>query len=322
MDAFRAQLDELMGKDRDLLPHEKKGKGQHFSDPDICKSYICGFCPSELFTNTKSDLGPCNKVHDDQCREQYLAEKNKGDYPFEADWVHYLERLVQELDKKIKKAHDRLDTQDSLPDSMVPPESKEKLDEINANIQNLLGKMEQYGEEGRVDESQALMRVMDRLKADKEVLLRGGIVGIAGNGVTGIGQEKKMRVCETCGAFLVVGDTEKRMASHLEGKQHQGYARIRQAIEDYHKRKEEDHKTRRASAGGTWEKDREHRDHRDREKDRDRERDRDRDRDRFRERDRYNENRGRDYRDRDKDRGRDYNRGYRDDRKRSRDDDR
>jgi hypothetical protein len=215
---------------------------------------------------------------------------------------------------------------------MVPPESKEKLDEINSNIQNLLGKMEQYGEEGRVDESQALMRVMDRLKAEKEILLRGGIVGITGNGVNalgGIGQEKKMRVCETCGAFLVVGDTEKRMASHLEGKQHQGYAKIRQAIEEYHKRKEEEHKSRRSSGGVAYEKDRDHRDRdppRERERDRDREKDRDRDRDRFRERDRFNESRGgRDYRDRDRERDRDrrdVNRGYRDDRKRSRDEDR
>lgn len=31
---------------------------------------------------------------------RYQAEKNKGDYPFEADWIHYLERLVQDLDKK------------------------------------------------------------------------------------------------------------------------------------------------------------------------------------------------------------------------------
>jgi len=208
-------------------------------------------------------VGPCHKLHDDFCREQYLAEKNKGEYPFEADWIHYLERLVQDLDRKIKKAHDRLDTQDTLPDSMVAPENREQLERITTQIQTLLGQMEQLGEEGRVDESQALMRVVDRLKAEKELLLRGGIAGIAGNmGGIAMGQEKKMRVCETCGAFLVVGDTEKRMASHLEGKQHQGYAKIRQSIEDYHKLSASDGSVNGSGSGGNprkrsggWERD-------------------------------------------------------------------
>jgi hypothetical protein len=39
-----------------------------------------------------------------------------------------------------------------------------------------------------------------------------------------------MKVCDICGAFLVVGDTDKRASSHLEGKQHQGFALIRKKI--------------------------------------------------------------------------------------------
>jgi len=322
MDAFRAQLDELMGKDRNLLPHEKNARGHHFSDPDICKHYICGFCPSELFTNTKSDLGPCHKVHDKQYREQYIAEKSKGEYPYEADWIHYLERLVQDLDRKIKKAHDRLDTQDALPE--VPPENQAQLEDITSQIHTLLGKMEQLGEEGKVDESQALMRVVDRLKAEKEILIRGGVVNLAGSaglGALGInlGQEKKMKVCETCGAFLVVGDTEKRMASHLEGKQHQGYAKIRQAIEEYRKKKEEDHASRRrtSSGGGQFERGGDRDRERDRERDRGDRGDRDRDRDRHRDRP-YPDPRGRDHRDRG-DRERERDRGDRGDKERERD---
>jgi len=41
-----------------------------------------------------------------------------------------------------------------------------------------------------------------------------------------------MDVCEICSAFLVVGDTQKRMDSHLEGKQHTGYDQIRKAYEE------------------------------------------------------------------------------------------
>jgi len=28
--------------------------------------FLCGFCPNELFVNTRADLGICNKIHDDE----------------------------------------------------------------------------------------------------------------------------------------------------------------------------------------------------------------------------------------------------------------
>ena len=43
---------------------------------------------------------------------------------------------------------------------------------------------------------------------------------------------KEMEVCDICGAFLVVGDAPQRVQEHLEGKQHIGYARCRDTIED------------------------------------------------------------------------------------------
>ena len=39
-----------------------------------------------------------------------------------------------------------------------------------------------------------------------------------------------MEVCDVCGSFLVIGDTQSRVDSHLLGKQHLGFARIRSAI--------------------------------------------------------------------------------------------
>jgi hypothetical protein len=40
-----------------------------------------------------------------------------------------------------------------------------------------------------------------------------------------------MEVCETCGAFLIVGDAQQRLDDHLLGKQHMGYARLRASVE-------------------------------------------------------------------------------------------
>lgn len=46
-------------QDRDLPLSERKGKDIHFDDPEVCKYALAGLCPWSLFSNTKSDLGPC-----------------------------------------------------------------------------------------------------------------------------------------------------------------------------------------------------------------------------------------------------------------------
>ena len=54
---MRAMLDELMGKERNLPPEERTGKGISYKDAAICKYALAGLCPYGLFKNTKSDLG-------------------------------------------------------------------------------------------------------------------------------------------------------------------------------------------------------------------------------------------------------------------------
>jgi hypothetical protein len=56
-DAFRAMLDELMGKERDAPLHERSNRKVVFSDADVCKYELVSVCPHQLFKNTKSDLG-------------------------------------------------------------------------------------------------------------------------------------------------------------------------------------------------------------------------------------------------------------------------
>jgi len=223
-----------MGKDRNVLPTQRTNKDMHFSDPDICKFFICGFCPSELFTNTKSDLGPCGKNHDENARQQFQDSPKKSTYPFEREFIRYLERLVDDLDRKIKKGHDRLDVQDDKDEIPLTAENAEKVTIISNKIQSLLTQIEAFGEEGKVDESQQLMAVVDKLKDEKEQVIASNDTRLLSS------QEKRMKVCDVCGAFLVVGDTEKRMQSHLDGKQHQGFALIRRTISEYKKNHKDD----------------------------------------------------------------------------------
>merc|ERR1711977_108791 len=61
-------LDELMGRNRNIHPNEKV-KEITWEDPQVCRYYIVQFCPHDLFTNTKADLGSCPKIHDEDLRK-------------------------------------------------------------------------------------------------------------------------------------------------------------------------------------------------------------------------------------------------------------
>lgn len=49
--------------------------------------------------------------------------------------------------------------------------------------------------------------------------------------------DKRMEVCQVCGALLANDSTGGRIEAHMIGKQHTGYMRIRKAIEDQKVRK-------------------------------------------------------------------------------------
>ena len=44
--------------------------------------------------------------------------------------------------------------------------------------------------------------------------------------------QKQMEVCDVCGSFLIINDSMSRIEEHNNGKQHQGYAKLRAALEE------------------------------------------------------------------------------------------
>ena len=66
-----SMLDELMGRNRNYAPDDAKARELKWTDSDVCKYYIVQFCPHDLFTNTKADLGACGKIHDDALKVGY-----------------------------------------------------------------------------------------------------------------------------------------------------------------------------------------------------------------------------------------------------------
>ncbi|KAG8099996.1 hypothetical protein GUJ93_ZPchr0013g37982 [Zizania palustris] len=235
MDAQRALLDELMGTARDLTEEERKAhKEVKWDDPDVCRSFMARFCPHDLFVNTKSNLGPCAKIHDSKLKESFESSPRHDSYMrrFEAELAQQCEKLVVDLDRKIRRGRERL-----AQDIAVPPTILEKTSEqlliIEEKVKKLLVQIEELGEAGKVAEAEALMRKVELLNAEKTA-----VTNQADNKVAMLPQEKKMELCEICGSFLVSDDVLERTQSHVTGKQHIGYGLVRDFLAEHKAAKE------------------------------------------------------------------------------------
>lgn len=376
MDAFRKQLDTLMGANRNGDVQVVKRK---YYDRDVCRLFTAGLCPHDLFQLTKMDLGSCPKIHSLQLRKEYEEAKAKGKDNYDRDLEDALEKLVLDCDRKIQRALKRLEEEDakaataiavsevtkSQEASEYSKQIKEKLkeaeyldlegrtddkirimeqvEELRAKradrqalsvldafnkdrasmpqplqappplaplpfppdartqemIKEKLKKAEELGELGMVDEAQRAMEEADALKKLVRVDPVTDPAKLAALDVRITDQ--KLRVCDICGAFLSVYDSDRRLADHFGGKLHLGYIQIREKLEDLQEERKKSRKSERSDddsipksrhndGGASKDRDRLDADsdrRRDQEREREGERNRDRTRDRLsRERDR------------------------------------
>lgn len=313
MDEQRKLLDELMGNERNLNEDQKLNRKRHFSDSDVCKFYICGLSPYNLFKNTKSDLGAYEKEFDDDAKAQFqaLSQEEKDKTGYEHELMVFLDRLVNQCDQKVKRHTDRIRQEQQAElkavQTALSEEEMLRLGTIDEEIVTAENDAAMLGEAGRVDESMSTMARAEALKREASSLE---------SKATTISKEavgrKHMIVCDVSGNFMNSTDNGERLRCHFEGKQYQGWKLIRDKLVELKKMD--------PPAPGQWrerarEKERQVRREADRDRDkRDDRRDRDYER---RDRDKRDDRRDRDYdrRDRDRDRGgydrdRDRDRGY------------
>ncbi|XP_069957989.1 luc7-like protein 3 isoform X4 [Cherax quadricarinatus] len=337
--AAAALLDELMGRARNVLPEERNNL-LSWDSPDVCRHFLVKFCPHDLFTNTKSDLGPCEKtIHDEDLKREFENSNSYRRTAFEDEFVRYAESMLTDVDKRIRKGKQRLSlsVKDAL-DSSTTGDGRvdEQLELLSERITGLVSEAERLGCEGNVEEAQGLLKLCDQLREERDQLRRSSENSVWHQAAEmAASQEKQMEVCEVCGAFLIVGDAQQRIDDHLTGKQHVGFARLRQAIQEIRDiqqsrdkartdrellREKERDERRKALLEEEKRKEREREDRRKKEEERrriSRERERrdlsrDRDRDRMRDRDRDRDRRDRRRsRSRDRRRSRSRERSYR-----------
>ncbi|KHG03690.1 Putative RNA-binding protein Luc7-like 1 [Gossypium arboreum] len=100
---------------------------------------------------------------------------------------------------------------------------------IQEMINEKLKKAEDLGEKGMVDEAQKALEEAEALKklpARQEPVLDSSKYTAADVRIT----DQKLRVCDICGAFLSVYDSDRRLADHFGGKLHLGYMQIRDKL--------------------------------------------------------------------------------------------
>ena len=79
------------------------------TDPKVCRSFIVGTCPHDLFTNTKQDLGACPKVHSESLKAEYETATDKAKYGFDYDYMRDMQKYIDDCNRRIDAAQRRLE---------------------------------------------------------------------------------------------------------------------------------------------------------------------------------------------------------------------
>ncbi|SIO73438.1 LUC7 N_terminus [Babesia microti strain RI] len=218
MDEIRAQLSQLMGE---LEAPGGLYVGKDFRDRDVCKLYLTGLCPHDLFDNTKHYLGPCSKIHAEELRAEYEKVKLTKNYGYEEEALAFISPMIHDCDRKITKAKMRVSSEEDPTKNPLDVLVMEELRAIDVHIQQKMLKAEELGLQGLVDDSLRVMEEIERLKHLKvKTLDRNGDSNYA----------QKLKPCEICGALLSASDSDRRLSEHFSGKIHVGFQKLRDAV--------------------------------------------------------------------------------------------
>ncbi|VVA23199.1 PREDICTED: GDP-mannose transporter [Prunus dulcis] len=139
------------------------GRELTWDDKEVCGHYLVRFCPFDLFVNTRSDIGPCPRIHDPKLKESFEKSPQHDAYvaKFEAELAQFCEILVMDLDRRVRRERERRH-QEVEPAPPHPPstEQYEQLSVVEEKLKNLLEQVEALGEAGKMDEAEAPVRKM------------------------------------------------------------------------------------------------------------------------------------------------------------------
>ncbi|RMJ23506.1 hypothetical protein PHISP_05628 [Aspergillus sp. HF37] len=221
----RKLLEQLMGADQLVGTGGPSRNAQlSITDPKVCRSYLVGTCPHDLFTNTKQDLGPCTKVHSEGLKTEYetasTAEKNKWGFDF--DYMRDMQKYIDECDRRIDVAQRRLE---KTPDEIRQTNNLLKqISDLTKTINTGLLEISVLGETASVAVALNELQKIRTAKHQKEICER-DLKNL--QDTSGPSGHQKLQVCDVCGAYLSRLDNDRRLADHFFGKMHMGYSDMR-----------------------------------------------------------------------------------------------
>ncbi|GMM35847.1 Luc7 protein [Saccharomycopsis crataegensis] len=248
----RLVLEQLFGRDNLYnLPSQSsyrpsRSQPLNLFDNRICKSFLVGTCPHDLFSGTKEDMGRCKRIHLEKYKIQYESEKRNYEKrleasggklseddkriqrmveEFEYDYMQDLEYHINEVAHKIVVAEDNL---------RHTPEEQQKIDKITKDLDNMdirIGLVTQ--EVDLLTKKGQLVKALIESNKLNELLEQRNKFSKSVREITDkIGQanQQKLEVCSVCGAYLSRLDSDRRLADHFTGKIHLGYVTMRSEL--------------------------------------------------------------------------------------------
>ncbi|KAE8151390.1 hypothetical protein BDV25DRAFT_95045 [Aspergillus avenaceus] len=224
----RKLLEQLMGADQLMGTGAPSRNAQlSITDSKVCRSYLVGTCPHDLFTNTKQDLGPCPKVHSEGLKTEYEtaspAEKSK--WGFEFDYMRDMQKYIDDCDRRIDSAQRRLE---KTPDEIRQTNNLLKqISDYTKTINGGLLEISVLGETGSVAQAYNELHKIRTAKHQRETCER-ELKNL--QDTSGPSGHQKLQVCDVCGAYLSRLDNDRRLADHFFGKMHMGYSDMRKTF--------------------------------------------------------------------------------------------
>ena len=224
----RKLLEQLMG-DQFMGSTASKTANLTLTSPQVCRSYLVGTCPHDLFTNTKQDLGPCPKFHPENLKLEYdalPASEKASKYGFDYDYMRDMQKYIDDCNRRIDAAQRRLE---KTPDEIRQTNALLRtISDLTKTINTGLLEVSCLGEMGLVGlGSTEFFKVrtakMAKEQAERDLKSLSDTSGPSGH--------QKLQVCDVCGAYLSRLDNDRRLADHFYGKMHLGYAQMRRTYE-------------------------------------------------------------------------------------------
>ncbi|CAM9024421.1 unnamed protein product [Wickerhamomyces anomalus] len=224
----RELLEQLMGKDTLINPSRQR-RELGLSDPKICKSFLLGICPYDLFSGTKQDMGRCNKIHLEKHKLQYEREVAQGKkFPdFEREVTNNLNRFVIDCNRKIDIALKRLEH--TPEEKLKISEAAKELEVVDAKISIMIQEIEKLIQNKEILKAIDQSVKLEELSVKKEYHVK-KLRDVTEN--AGQSAQQKLQVCEVCGAYLSRLDSDRRLSDHFLGKIHLGYVQMRNVLNE------------------------------------------------------------------------------------------